>query len=399
MSFPKIKITESGIALLIRVMAGERVEFTHFALGSGECGNADDWKGLTNPIKHEMDVEFTKFQRDGNIVNLGGEFPNSSVETPFWWRELAIYATLPDVPDSGEVMCFYGNAEDLAEYVPGKNATVSVTHKWETSLMISGNADISAVVHSITYVTSEQLKTHINAENPHKVTAAQIGLGNVPNVATNDQQPTFTIPEKLTELKSGEKMGSAFGLIALAIKQIMEHFRNKDNPHDLTVDKIGGSPKNHRHTGTVYGMANDEYFGHTKITDDATSESGAKDGFSASPAFVRNFAKILKYAGSSTPGGSATSAEKLRVERTLKVNLESEDGAKFDGSKDATIGVDGVLPVEKGGIGADNGQDGLKNLFAGGIWQLSENQIVQELPDATEFPDGTCMLLLVQEIN
>lgn len=57
------------------------------------------------------------------------------------------------------------------------------------------------------------------------------------------------------------------------------------------------------------------------------------------------------YAGSSSAGGSATSAVKLHTARTLQTNLESTSSASFDGSENVSVGVKGVLPVSNGGTG------------------------------------------------
>ena len=60
-------------------------------------------------------------------------------------------------------------------------------------------------------------------DNPHKVTKAQIGLGNVPNKATNDQTPTYTISMTNANLSSGEKLSVAFGKIAKAVSTLISH--------------------------------------------------------------------------------------------------------------------------------------------------------------------------------
>ena len=78
--------------------------------------------------------------------------------------------------------------------------------------------------------------------NPHNVTAAQIGLGNVPNKATNDLQPTYADAETLSELSSGERLAAAFGKIAKAIKDLMSHITNKANPHGVTASQTGAFP-------------------------------------------------------------------------------------------------------------------------------------------------------------
>lgn len=78
--------------------------------------------------------------------------------------------------------------------------------------------------------------------NPHGVTAAQIGLGNVPNKATNDLTPTYTQASALYHLTSGEKLATAFGKIAKAVSSIIDHLANKANPHAVTAKQAGALP-------------------------------------------------------------------------------------------------------------------------------------------------------------
>lgn len=75
--------------------------------------------------------------------------------------------------------------------------------------------------------------------NPHAVTKAQVGLGLVPNVITNDQTPTYTVATTLTKLTSGEKLSTAFGKIAKAIVDLIAHIANKSNPHSVTAEQVG----------------------------------------------------------------------------------------------------------------------------------------------------------------
>jgi hypothetical protein len=57
-----------------------------------------------------------------------------------------------------------------------------------------------------------------------------------------------------------------------------------------------------------------------------------------------------------------------------------------------------VVPMIKGGTGAQNGDEGLANLFAAGYTKLSPYQIVSDLPDATNLPDYTVVGLLMGEV-
>ena len=75
--------------------------------------------------------------------------------------------------------------------------------------------------------------------NPHAVTKTQVGLGNVPNVATNDQTPTYSESAALTQLSSGEKLSAALGKLARAVRSLMEHLANTANPHGVTKNQVG----------------------------------------------------------------------------------------------------------------------------------------------------------------
>ena len=96
------------------------------------------------------------------------------------------------------------------------------------------------------------LDTHIeDTDNPHSVTKAQVGLGNVPNVTTNDQTPSYTEATSLSALTSGEKLSVAFGKISKAVTDLIAHIANKSNPHGVTASQISAVPTSR----TVNGKA------------------------------------------------------------------------------------------------------------------------------------------------
>lgn len=91
--------------------------------------------------------------------------------------------------------------------------------------------------------SSEVLISHIaDKDNPHVVTKEQVGLGNVPNVATNDQTYTFATESTLANLTSGEKASKLFGKIAKAVKDLISHISNTSNPHSVTAAQAKARP-------------------------------------------------------------------------------------------------------------------------------------------------------------
>ena len=106
----------------------------------------------------------------------------------------------------------------------------------EVSRATTAENNLSTSISSV----STNLSSHTgNKTNPHGVTKSQVGLGNVPNVATNDQTPTYTLASGNTALTSGEKLSVAFGKIAKAISSLISHLANKSNPHGVTKAQVG----------------------------------------------------------------------------------------------------------------------------------------------------------------
>ncbi len=74
----------------------------------------------------------------------------------------------------------------------------------------------------------DEMESHLtDYNNPHKTDAEQVGLGNVPNVTTNDQTPTYAEAAELTPLTSGETLSAAFGKLAKAVAELISHLSNK----------------------------------------------------------------------------------------------------------------------------------------------------------------------------
>lgn len=81
--------------------------------------------------------------------------------------------------------------------------------------------------------------THVaNLNNPHDVTADQIGLGNVQNYAMAAQDAAITGTET-TSYMSPALTSAAIG--AQAIAPLNAHIANLDNPHEVTAAQVGAA--------------------------------------------------------------------------------------------------------------------------------------------------------------
>ena len=107
-------------------------------------------------------------------------------------------------------------------------------------------AELTQLYSELTQVSDTTVQTvTAHAEdknNPHEVSKDHVGLGNVPNVTTDDQTPTYTVASTLADLTTGEKISVAFGKIAKAITDLISHIGNKSNPHAVTAAQAGAVP-------------------------------------------------------------------------------------------------------------------------------------------------------------
>ena len=94
----------------------------------------------------------------------------------------------------------------------------------------------------------------LSSVGEHTHSKEDVDLGNVPNVATNDQTPTYTEASTLSDLTSGEKISIAFGKIKKAISDLISHLT--DTTKHITASERttwnGKADSGHTHDDRYY---------------------------------------------------------------------------------------------------------------------------------------------------
>ena len=305
-----MRLTNAGLKLLTNVQGGaDNLIFTKAVLGDGEM--PESISALTAPISPKIECAINSGKRVGdNTYQIGAFFSNTSITTGFLWKELAIYAK---GKDEKEVLYCYANSGDACDYIP-----VGSDQRIEKYIYISlaiGNAEnVTAEINSndtfipmsekgkaggvaplngdgkidgdylpeMDYATNQTFNVlvsdyekHKSASNPHNITAATVGLDKVPNVATNDQTPTYTEKSNYDEvetIKSGEKLGVVLSKIKRAIDGFITHF-SEMTCHVGTDDRNNWNskaPKEHSSMTTEHGLGSENYYGHVKVLENAS---------------------------------------------------------------------------------------------------------------------------------
>lgn len=204
-------------------------------------------------------------------ITLTSSFSNNEITAGFRITEAGIWAEDPDNAGS-EILYALGNEpEGTADYVPSKDNRI-LELEYSVMIFVGEAQNVTAEIsESLAYASAAELKAHIdNKQNPHGVTAEQVGLGNVPNVGTDDQTPTYAIPGSLAALVSGEKLGTAMGKIARAVLNLIDHL--KDSTAHITASER--SKWNNKAAGSHTHGAADINSGILGVTRGGTGKSG-----------------------------------------------------------------------------------------------------------------------------
>lgn len=244
----EIKLMPDGKDLLMRALAGVAdVSFTHLQIGNG----TDAGESATSLSSAQLTAAFASATIGENFVTLVSEFNNSEVQAGFRTTEIGVLAR---DPDDAEAEILYGYAyvdDDEADYVPA-STEYSLEMHMDVLVYIGEAENVSAELsQALSYPSRAEFNAHLaDQTNPHNVTKDQVGLGLVPNVATNDQTPTYSEAASPSSMTSGEKLSAAFGKIAAAVTALINHIANKNNPHKVTAAQAGAAPTSHKHAAT-----------------------------------------------------------------------------------------------------------------------------------------------------
>jgi hypothetical protein len=149
---------------------------------------------------------------------------NAVLSTQIWLSSVLQVADLPDpstLDPNSTYLC-----RVLADPVAANNGVWQLVALSNTWTFYSGNADFITQyeLDNAMAAVDDKIDQHINdISNPHKVTAAQVGLGQVDNTA--DENKPVSIPQQT--------------LFNLLNTTIYSHVTDKANPHAVTKAQVG----------------------------------------------------------------------------------------------------------------------------------------------------------------
>ena len=276
----KTILTNAGRRMLAKTLNGAPVRFTHAEFGDGQWTTQDEQilrSEIADATELRHPIITTDFDRTDDIVseidNIGeievkdgfvllkSSFLNNTLESGFHVTEIGYYAHNPEDDqetedmDETEPILYAVCVRDQSESPYIAPASVeATTFKHACHIYVGDEADVTAIISAnMEEVSKPYVDAHIQrTDNPHSVTKDQVDLGNVPNVTTNDQTPTFVEPEgDAVNIESGERLSVLFGKILKLFKAMFAHFDNKNNPHEVTAAQVKAAAIKHYHNAST----------------------------------------------------------------------------------------------------------------------------------------------------
>ena len=295
-------ITNDGSELLTQWTGGKTLTITRAAAGTGRVSEAAmlaqtalvSEKQTASIVSNKTTAQGQRIQLQVTPQTLGYALNQFGV-----WAKLASGAE--------KMIALFQTDTDAGVEIPSKESVPDYVYTFYGLLEFANTGGtlqvtIDPEALATTAAVAEVVRVHSeNKGNPHSVTKTQVGLGNVPNVATNDQTPTYTAASTLATLTSGEKLSVSMGKIMRAITDLISHIRNTGNPHSVTKAQVG--------LGNVPNVAtNDQTPTYTAATTLSTLTSGEKLSVSMGK-IMKAITDLISHIGNKSNPHNVTAAQ------------------------------------------------------------------------------------------
>ena len=304
-------ITNKGIALLSKMIAGNTLQITKAITGAGTVtvSTLPAQTGVTNQ-KQIMSFWTISYPAAGTCA-VPAYITNEGLTEGYTAKQIGIFAM---DPDEGEILFFI--AQDLGgTAVPAISDMPGFSAEWTFSFKYGRADSVSVTVDPSNTVSQAQLEGYLPL--------------------------------------SGGAMTGPISYRGTNVVKSMIRFLNSAQTDGLGIS-IGGGGVTIVGSGEAPGQYENAVGGADELLilcADGPIEfyAGANNGAGSAKKMTMNADGSL----TNTAGfiGVASLAAKLKTARTMRVNLESTSAASFDGSSNIQPGVNGVLPVANGGTG------------------------------------------------
>ena len=246
-------ITTAGEGLLARASAGEGLTLTEVWVGKGAVESAGDAKALTALLDPVAKATSTTPAVAGGQISMLVEYRNDmggGLEEGFTLSEFGVMAK---VGDDAPTLLYYAALGDRAQPVPPIAEGLDV-HRFPVAIGVTGEVEVSLEYPAGVWVTHEELEEALaGIDLSGYIKATEKGKpGGVATLGPDGKVPAGQLPKM-----DYDPAGSAEAVQ----QALTAHTGNKNNPHAVTAEQVGAFTKEETASDDVislYGLESDD---------------------------------------------------------------------------------------------------------------------------------------------
>ena len=220
MAWTGLTLTVDGRNALNQAQQANTMNIKSVVIGDGAApSNYSTQKNLVHQL-----YELTELKVDTTDVgcDITVDFPK--VDYDYYFREVGVIVTI----SGKDILYVYDNCGDDAQYIVNSTGVEENKKRIRLSLTISDVSQITVSTPSTLYVSYDDFETSLGGK---------LGVsGNASDTVVSFEEPD---QNQNQNLKSGERLSVAFGKIAKAIKTLISHVADENNPHGVTKEQLG----------------------------------------------------------------------------------------------------------------------------------------------------------------
>ncbi|MEO2868287.1 glycine-rich domain-containing protein, partial [Flavonifractor plautii] len=246
-------ITTAGEGLLARASAGEGLTLTEVWVGKGAVESAGAAKALTALLDPVAKATSTTPAVAGGQISMLVEYRNDmggGLEEGFTLSEFGVMAR---AGDDAPTLLYYAALGDRAQPVPPIAEGLDV-HRFPVAIGVTGEVEVSLEYPAGVWVTHEELEEALaGIDLSGYIKATEKGKpGGVATLGPDGKVPAGQLPKM-----DYDPAGSA----AAVQQALTAHTGNKNNPHAVTAGQVGAFTKEETASDDVislYGLESDD---------------------------------------------------------------------------------------------------------------------------------------------
>ena len=246
-------ITTAGEGLLARASAGEGLTLTEVWVGKGAVESAAAAKALTALLDPVAKATSTTPAVAGGQISMLVEYRNDmggGLEEGFTLSEFGVMAR---AGDDAPTLLYYAALGDRAQPVPPIAEGLDV-HRFPVAIGVTGEVEVSLEYPAGVWVTHEELEEALaGIDLSGYIKATEKGKpGGVATLGPDGKVPAGQLPKM-----DYDPAGSA----AAVQQALTAHTGNKNNPHAVTAGQVGAFTKEETASDDVislYGLESDD---------------------------------------------------------------------------------------------------------------------------------------------